>query len=197
MARISLLLVLMAALSVSGCKNDNKPAKTETATAPAVAPTPKPAPKSDLTDGQTGSLINMLSAYYGLKDALVASNSTKADEAAAQLLSTAELLNNDLGSQPQFNEIHPQLKNIMAGCEAITGQKNQDIEQDRQHFAAVSDAMFKVLKAANLKHGGVYQEFCPMAMNDKGAYWLSAESEIKNPYYGKKMLECGEVRDSL
>jgi hypothetical protein len=36
-----------------------------------------------------------------------------------------------------------------------------------------------------------------MAFDDKGAYWLSAESEIKNPYFGKKMLECGEVTDSL
>ncbi len=36
-----------------------------------------------------------------------------------------------------------------------------------------------------------------MAFNDAGAYWLSKTSDIKNPYYGKKMLTCGEVKDSI
>ena len=36
-----------------------------------------------------------------------------------------------------------------------------------------------------------------MAFNDAGAYWLSAASDIKNPYFGKKMLTCGEVKDSI
>jgi Cu(I)/Ag(I) efflux system membrane fusion protein len=36
-----------------------------------------------------------------------------------------------------------------------------------------------------------------MAFNDAGAYWLSKTSDIKNPYFGKKMLICGEVKDSL
>jgi Cu(I)/Ag(I) efflux system membrane fusion protein len=36
-----------------------------------------------------------------------------------------------------------------------------------------------------------------MAFNDKGAYWLSNISKIKNPYYGKKMLTCGEVAQEL
>ena len=28
----------------------------------------------------------------------------------------------------------------------------------------------------------------------KGAYWLQDSKEIKNPYYGKSMLECGETQ---
>jgi Cu(I)/Ag(I) efflux system membrane fusion protein len=36
-----------------------------------------------------------------------------------------------------------------------------------------------------------------MAFNNKGAYWLSNEREIKNPYFGSEMLECGSVEDSL
>jgi Cu(I)/Ag(I) efflux system membrane fusion protein len=36
--------------------------------------------------------------------------------------------------------------------------------------------------------------FCPMAFDNKGAYWLQKEETINNPYFGPKMLRCGEIR---
>ena len=36
-----------------------------------------------------------------------------------------------------------------------------------------------------------------MANDDKGGYWLSIEKEIKNPYFGSKMLKCGEVKGTI
>ena len=36
-----------------------------------------------------------------------------------------------------------------------------------------------------------------MAFDNKGAYWLSEEKEIRNPYFGSKMLTCGETADSV
>ena len=43
----------------------------------------------------------------------------------------------------------------------------------------------------------VYIEFCPMANDNKGGYWLSTEEKIQNPYFGKKMLKCGEVKATI
>jgi Cu(I)/Ag(I) efflux system membrane fusion protein len=43
----------------------------------------------------------------------------------------------------------------------------------------------------------VYYQFCPMMNNNKGAYWLSETSDIRNPYYGDAMLTCGETKDTL
>ena len=43
----------------------------------------------------------------------------------------------------------------------------------------------------------VYYQYCPMAFNNKGAYWLSNQSVIRNPYFGNEMLECGKVEDSV
>ncbi len=40
----------------------------------------------------------------------------------------------------------------------------------------------------------LYEQFCPMAFNNRGATWLAAGTEINNPYYGSMMLRCGEVR---
>jgi hypothetical protein len=43
----------------------------------------------------------------------------------------------------------------------------------------------------------LYKDFCPMANNNKGAYWLSEVKDIKNPYFGSKMLKCGNVREQI
>jgi Cu(I)/Ag(I) efflux system membrane fusion protein len=142
-------------------------------------------------------MMNMVASYYSLKDALVATDGAKAVEAATKLRSVAEGFGKDMGDQPQYTEMQPKLEKIKAGSDAITKSKPEAVEEKRQQFSEISDAMFSILKKANLRHAGIYQEFCPMAFNDKGAYWLSAESDIKNPYFGKKMLECGEVKDSL
>ena len=42
----------------------------------------------------------------------------------------------------------------------------------------------------------VYKQYCPMADEDRGAYWLSKEKEVLNPYFGDAMLKCGEVKES-
>ena len=34
--------------------------------------------------------------------------------------------------------------------------------------------------------------FCPMAFNNKGAYWVQKTGEIVNPYHGMMMLHCGD-----
>ena len=40
-------------------------------------------------------------------------------------------------------------------------------------------------------------EFCPMADNNNGAYWLSKEEKVINPYFGSAMLTCGEVKQVI
>lgn len=42
-----------------------------------------------------------------------------------------------------------------------------------------------------------YLAFCPMAFDKKGAYWLQREKTISNPFFGKKMLNCGEIKEKL
>jgi len=39
--------------------------------------------------------------------------------------------------------------------------------------------------------------FVPWPSTTKGAYWVSDERAIRNPYFGDAMLECGSVQDSL
>lgn len=72
-----------------------------------------------------------------------------------------------------------------------------DLEVQRTLYADLSNDFISRVKAAGLSSGELYVEYCPMALNDKGASWLSNQKEIKNPYFGESMLTCGEVKETL
>src|SRR5204863_567042 len=64
-----------------------------------------------------------------------------------------------------------------------------DIEHQREHFQMLSKDMEDLVKTFG---GGqhLYKDYCPDANDGKGAAWLSEMKEIKNPYFGKKMMTC-------
>ena len=39
--------------------------------------------------------------------------------------------------------------------------------------------------------------FCPMANDNKGAYWLQTVDTVYNSFYGASMLRCGEIKKPL
>lgn len=155
--------------------------------------------RSNLTDSGTIKMMNLVTKYFGLKNALVESNApavaqkskSLADEANSMtLFLAADSINKPL-LQQYLDTIIMQTQ-VMAAIQDISS-----CERQRLVFNGISGAMYAMLKRGGLKNGGVYKQYCPMAFNDKGAYWLSEEEEIKNPYFGKKMLECGEVQESF
>ena len=188
--RIASVLLLYAGLVVTGCTNtsENKSQAENKRTA-------QP-PKSRLDSAGTQQLLALLTDYYALKDALVATNAQKADAAAAKLAQSAANMSAVL--QTSGNSIlQPHLDTIKAKTQDIIGMMDESCEHKRIHFEAISNTMYALLQKTELKNAGVYRQYCPMAFNDKGAYWLSNEADIKNPYFGDKMLECGEVTDTL
>src|SRR5699024_1673093 len=75
--------------------------------------------------------------------------------------------------------------------------KTNDIETLREGFVKFSNTFIGLVKTFELMDQTLYVLHCPMAKNNDGADWLSLSSEIQNPYFGAKMLKCGEVRDTL
>lgn len=44
---------------------------------------------------------------------------------------------------------------------------------------------------------GIIHRILPNVFNDKGALWISSIKKIHNPYFGEKMLKCGEVKETI
>ena len=69
---------------------------------------------------------------------------------------------------------------------------SSDIDLQRQKFVLVTSAVEKLLED-QVATGSFFKQYCPMAFNNTGGYWLSNSKEIRNPYFGDKMLKCGRI----
>ncbi|MEJ6981895.1 DUF3347 domain-containing protein [Pedobacter sp. P351] len=118
--------------------------------------------------------------YIHLKTALVKSDVKEAKTGAAAL----KIALNNAGSKKGA-----ELASKIAAA--------SDIGKQRNEFDALTAEVEDIIKSAGLKSGKIYKQFCPMAKNGEGAYWLASETEIKNPYYGNDMLNCGEVKEEI
>ena len=116
--------------------------------------------------------------YVAVKNALVETSPVAAAEKAAGLQAT--------------------LKDTKPDIAAIAGKiaGADDVNVQREMFSELTAAMDPVLKEA-ISSGKIYKQFCPMAFEGKGDYWYSSSEEIRNPYFGSKMLKCGRVDETI
>ena len=76
-------------------------------------------------------------------------------------------------------------------------ESNKDIEEQRNQFDFLSQAIINSVKAFGTNDKSYYVQYCPMAKDNQGADWLSTEEQIRNPYFGDKMMKCGTVKLEL
>ncbi len=137
----------------------------------------------------------LVSSYIQLKDAFVDSDSESVQKLATQTLKLAKkvpmnyLKNKE--AHKRWMETLPKLKEGLQSISATT-----DIEKQRNQFVMISNA-FKPSIAIFGADKTVYIQHCPMANSNKGADWLSFDAEIKNPYFGDKMLKCGSTTQTV
>jgi hypothetical protein len=130
-------------------------------------------------------------AYIGIKNALVTDDAGLAQLKAKDMLS---VLSGDLDK-----DLKPEQKKLLAAYieklrfDSRHISESATIEHQREHFANLSKNMFTVLKGLKMNSLTVYKQYCPM----KKAVWISETVTIKNPYYGKQMLDCGSTQETL
>jgi Cu(I)/Ag(I) efflux system membrane fusion protein len=158
----------------------------------ASQPLPNNAISSNVDSNATAAAIKVLLKYLDIKDALVAGDTGKCRTATTNFIDAMEQLKERF---PKTNNAYTYLDSMQTFAKKI--DKSALIDHKRSMFSLLSNSMNQFLKTIELKNAHIYHQFCPMALHDTGAFWLSQEADIKNPYFGKDMLECGETVDSL
>lgn len=70
-----------------------------------------------------------------------------------------------------------------------------NIAQIRQSFESLSEMMIELAEHfGNSGADTLYQAYCPMAFDNRGARWLQTGRTIDNPYFGAQMRHCGEIQ---
>jgi Cu(I)/Ag(I) efflux system membrane fusion protein len=133
--------------------------------------------------------------YIYLKDAFVKGNSNTGIEISRNLIS--KLSNVDM-KLLQDKEVHKHWmsieKEIKASATLIS--KTTNLKEQRNHFKQLSYDLTNAIEVFGINEK-VYHQFCPMADSNKGAYWLSKEEKVINPYFGDAMLTCGEIKQII
>lgn len=137
----------------------------------------------------------VVDSYLKLKDNLVASDAAKVQADAKAVVAAAEKVNVSAlqGEQKAFAE--EKLGEVKQSASKIA--EATDLPAQRGQLELLSEATFALTKAFGPTNQKLYYQHCPMAMDNQGAYWLSSNQEIRNPYFGEQMLKCGSTEEVL
>lgn len=209
-------LVTIATVTISCNQSSNKNSDQQANDSTTIAATPKlqspihndtvatvtstdtssqEAEKSDVKQTQKFTIAPIIKDYLALKNALVADNDKTAANAGKQLFTT--LKNVDMNAIPanKHKEYMEIAEDAKENAEHI-GDNAGKVDHQREHFASLSKDVSDLITLFGTTQK-LYQDFCPMYNDGKGAIWISEAKAIKNPYYGSQMLTCGSVKKDL
>ena len=177
------IAVVSTLLIFGGCSTtDKEDPKSEQKNSDQISKiTPATTPRPQSVRIEDDNLHAVYQQYLKLSQAL-----TDGDVSAARLASNA--LEAGARIVPGGNGLATAAANVTMAS---------SIEKQRSSFSIISNEMVALVKNSGLRSGQIYVDYCPMALNDKGAYWLSSQEDIKNPYFGDAMLTCGEIKDTI
>ncbi len=122
-------------------------------------------------------LKNLVKSYFNIQRALSSDNLKKSGDEADKLL---RLIQNKGGNS--FNKLLTSVNGIA---------KSKNIEDTRVLFEPFTIEITKIIDKSKIKlENSIYRFHCPMAFDNRGAYWLQDNEDTRNPYYGSSMLIC-------
>lgn len=140
-------------------------------------------------------LQNSYNKYIGLKDALIKTDAMLAQKEAQQLFDTLKQIDMNLLAN---NDAHKQWMKLASSLNSSSKKiaNSTDIVEQRKQFKIVSEHLISAVLSFGINET-TYKQYCPMADSDKGAFWLSKEKQVLNPYFGNMMLKCGEIKQTI
>lgn len=152
-------------------------------------------PQFQVDDKFQQQLSTAFASYVDLQEALVSSAPKEVQQEASKTSSALASVDLSLLSGAARNDAKTYIASMESSLKEIAA--SEDIEVQRKSFSALSDNLYKSVKAFGLGGEEAFYTYCPMAFNNEGGHWLSDEEKVSNPYFGDKMLTCGEVKEKL
>ncbi|HUW62646.1 MAG TPA: efflux RND transporter periplasmic adaptor subunit [Candidatus Bathyarchaeia archaeon] len=166
------------------------------AAAPATAAEPAAPAKADAPPEFQNQLHAILKPYTEMHEALAHDDFNKASAALPKLRQALDKIDMMLLKGDAHTLWMKHLESLNAGIKKIADAK--DIGGLRSAFSPLSNELIDAYTVFGVGEGGpIYQLFCPMAFDNKGASWLQLDREVRNPYFGSTMYKCGSVRATI
>ena len=189
MKSVSLTAFAAILLLVSACNNNtDQQSDKATTTEPATNQ-----PASSTLEPISIPLTDVYAHYHHISFALAKGDAAEAGNGAKALqVAIAEVDKSGMNAeQQQVFAAHEAALQEQATAIVKTG-----IEEQRKHYEKLGENLYPLVKAFG-SDKPLYKVFCPMAFDNKGASWISTSKDINNPYFGEKMLTCGEIQEEI
>lgn len=141
------------------------------------------------------SIKEIVDHYLHIKNALTNDNAGEAASGAKAMAEVISKLDKSLLTAEQKKVYYDIEDDLKEHAEHI-GKNSGDIKHQRDHFSMMSEDVYDLAKAFGAGRA-LYHDHCPMYNENKGAMWLSEMKEVKNPYFGSKMITCGTVEEVI
>lgn len=142
------------------------------------------------------ALESLASTYFNIQQALSQDKLDEAKRQAGDFRAKLEKIDMGLLKGPAHNAWMQMLAKFKDSSGNIS--EAQSLEQARAAFELLSETLYAALKQFGASAAQpLYRYFCPMAFNNKGAYWLQNRPGVENPYFGAMMFRCGEEVEKL
>lgn len=142
------------------------------------------------------ALSDLTANYFDIQQALSQDEADAAQKSAQDFqkkLSRIDMKQLSGQAHEAWMALLPKLQNSVGQLANV-----KDIKQARNAFEPLSGSMYALVKQFGTPGTQpVYRYFCPMAFDNKGAYWLQNKQGVENPYFGSAMFKCGEEVETL
>ena len=141
------------------------------------------------------ALKPIFTQYLLLTDALTRDNLQEAKKNGINLIEALEAVNMTLftgESHKAWIDLSADLKSSLQHIKHF-----KTLEEFRKSLNQISESIITMEMEFKPNNETLYIFHCPMANNNKGGDWISTTKEVKNPYYGKAMLTCGEISKEI
>ena len=145
------------------------------------------------TSKKSTLLTGLIDSYLSLKNGLTEDNNTTIVSSAKTMLKAFSSFEMKKLTSAQHKEYMEIAENSKEQLEHII---KSPIDHQREHFEVLSNDLNDLISLIGTDRP-LYQDFCPMYNKGKGAIWISESKEIKNPYYGTKMVSCGKIQKEI
>ncbi|MBF0225281.1 MAG: efflux RND transporter periplasmic adaptor subunit [Desulfobacterales bacterium] len=140
-------------------------------------------------------LSSVLDAYFLLHESLSSDNASDAEKNSTLIKDKLTQVDMGLLSGKTHMEWMHHLNKLNTAVENLIVAKTLD--KQRESFDSLSAQLILTLQQFPTNQLKIYKAWCPMAFNNRGAYWLQKTEEIANPYFGEIMLRCGEIKEKI
>ncbi|MEE9443793.1 MAG: efflux RND transporter periplasmic adaptor subunit [candidate division Zixibacteria bacterium] len=142
------------------------------------------------------TLAPVYNAYFEIQMALANDNPELAATGFGKLGDMTRQANMSVFSHDGHERWMELSANMLKASER--GKTAENLEDARDAFYHLSITVIDLHKTfGHLENRDYYLTYCPMARDNKGAYWLQTEDIVWNSFYGDLMLRCGEIKKPL